>query len=185
MPPPGVQLYFIAIIPPLPIYDEAQSMKEYFRDKYQSKASLNSPPHITLHMPFQWKEKKEEKLIDELTRFSLTCKSFILSLNNYSCFEPRVIFIDVKYSEELAEMQKQLHAFCKRNLNVFNDRHLGQPYHPHLTLAFRDLKKDKFDIAWEELKSKTYARDFSVNEIFLLKHPGKRWEVLKKFTFNC
>ena len=48
--------YFVALIPPSPVYEEAQALKEYFREKYNSKAALNSPPHITLHMPFFWKE---------------------------------------------------------------------------------------------------------------------------------
>ena len=54
------KLYFIAIVPPSPIYDEALEQKEYFKAKYNSKASLNSPPHITLHMPFRWSEKEEK-----------------------------------------------------------------------------------------------------------------------------
>ena len=47
------KLYFIAIVPPSPIYEEAFEQKVYFKTKYNSKASLNSPPHITLHMPFK------------------------------------------------------------------------------------------------------------------------------------
>ena len=56
-------LYFLAIIPPSPLYEEALELKNYFKENYQSKASLNSPPHITLHMPFQWKQEKEEDLV--------------------------------------------------------------------------------------------------------------------------
>ena len=64
------KLYFLAIIPPSPFYDEALRLKHYFKDEYNSKASLNSPPHITLHMPFEWKEKKEEMLIEKLNLFA-------------------------------------------------------------------------------------------------------------------
>lgn len=49
-------LYFIALVLPSPLYEEVTRLKEYFRDRYNSKAALRSPPHITLHMPFKWKE---------------------------------------------------------------------------------------------------------------------------------
>ena len=64
--PDKSQQYFIAIIPPSPIYEEALRLKEYFRDTYNSKASLNSPPHLTLHMPFRMKERKEAELVEKL-----------------------------------------------------------------------------------------------------------------------
>jgi 2'-5' RNA ligase len=58
-----VSLYFIAIIPPQPVFEETWQLKNHFKEHYQSKASLNSPPHITLHMPFEWKVEKEEMLV--------------------------------------------------------------------------------------------------------------------------
>ena len=150
LPPPGTSLYFIALIPPIPFFEEAQALKEYFRDQYQSKASLNSPPHITLHMPFQWKEAKEEKLVKPLSEFSSGKKPFALSFNGFSCFAPRVIYIDIKPCKSLTVLQQELHRFCKIELNLFNAQYRDLPFHPHLTLAFRDLKKDQFPNAWQE-----------------------------------
>ena len=67
------KLYFIAIIPPSPVYEEALELKKYFKEQYGSKAALNSPPHITLHMPFLWNEEKEKKLTERLLVFSKKC----------------------------------------------------------------------------------------------------------------
>ncbi len=39
---------------------DVQKLKEEMAERFQSKASLNSPPHITLHMPFKFPERKEE-----------------------------------------------------------------------------------------------------------------------------
>ena len=89
------QRYFLAIIPPEPIFSEAHQLKEYFKEKYNSKASLNSPPHITLHMPFLWKEKKETILLEKLKTFSSNQPPFDLHLQNYNAFAQRVIYIDV------------------------------------------------------------------------------------------
>ena len=95
MPKEGTALYFIAIIPPSPIFEQASGLKNHFKQQYQSKAALNSPPHITLHMPFEWKVKKEEELVSKLSLFSKSKDTFELELKNFGCFAPRVIFINV------------------------------------------------------------------------------------------
>jgi 2'-5' RNA ligase len=174
-------LYFIAIVPPEPVYGEALALKNHFKDQYHSKAALNSPPHITLHMPFAWKEGKEAALVNGLEAFSATQYSFVLRLNNFSAFEPRVIFIDVIKDERLATLQKELKRFCKTTLNLFNADYKALAYHPHLTLAFRDLKKPEFYKAWEELKERKFEATFDVMSVALLKHNGKEWELFKEF----
>lgn len=176
------QLYFIAIIPPEPVYSEAHQLKQYFNDHYNSKAALNSPPHITLHMPFKWKEAKEKILIDKLQTFASTRKSFEMKLNNFSAFEPRVIFIDVIKDDNLESLQKQLKRFCKIELNLFNADYKEFAFHPHLTLAFRDLKKPEFYKAWEEFKDKKFEANFTANSITLLKHDGQQWNVFKNLS---
>jgi len=183
LPPPGSSLYFIALIPPSPFLEEAQTLKEYFRDQYHSKASLNSPPHITLHMPFQWKETKEEKLVKALSTFSSGKKNFSISFNDFSCFAPRVIYIDIKPSELLTTLQQELYRFCKVELNLFNAQYRDLPFHPHLTLAFRDLKKDQFLKAWQEFKERKFSGEFAIDKITLLKHDGKHWKSFQDFNF--
>ena len=183
MPPPGLALYFIALLPPPAIQAQLQSFKEYFYTAYQSKGALNAPPHITLHMPFQWKEAKENKLIESLKNFSTGNKSFEIQLQDFNCFAPRVIFAQVIESEILRVLQQQLHRFVKIELNLFNAQYRDKPFHPHITLAFRDLKKDKFEIAWQEFRGKRYTEKFDVNGITLLKHDGKVWISYANFDF--
>lgn len=180
----GTGKYFIGIIPPSPVREQALELKQIFKDQYQSKAALNSPPHITLHMPFEWKAKREKELIDQLTKFSNTQPSFIISLSGFSCFAPRVIFIQVKACDLLTTVQKQLHRFCKTQLNLFNAQYQDQPFHPHLTVAFRDLKKATFQQAWEEFKDRKFEAEFKVNQLVLLKHDGKRWQPFADLLLN-
>src|SRR5215207_8140372 len=87
--------YFVAIVPPPPVYDDAVKQKLYFKEQYQSKASLNSPPHITLHMPFRWKEEKELELVRKLQDFAGGFRPLRILLDNFNAFPPRVIFINV------------------------------------------------------------------------------------------
>ena len=179
-----VSKYFLAIIPPEPILSEVYKIKEYFRDQYNCKAPLRSPPHITLHMPFVWKEGKEAVLINKLVQASKLSKPFDLTLENFGAFAPRVIYIKVAKNEALMTMQHYLQNFAKRELNLFNANRYNLPYHPHMTVAFRDLKKELFPAAWKEFEAKTFEATFMVNSFFLLKHDGKQWQVLKEIIFG-
>ena len=176
--------YFVAIIPPSPVYEEALALKEYFRDKYHSKAALNSPPHVTLHMPFLWNEDKEKKLVTKLHDFARQCDPIKICLDNFSSFPPKVIFLNVAESDLLDQLQLKLHRFFKRELDIFNANYQDRPFHPHLTLAFRDLKKSQYHLAWQEFSNREYKAEFMADKIALLKHNGKSWDVLKDFALE-
>ncbi len=178
------KLYFVAIVPPSPIYEEAFEQKLYFKTKYNSKASLNSPPHITLHMPFKWKESEEDELASQLETFARGRSSIAIQLNGFSSFPPKVIFINVETSVELKNLQKDLERHFKKELNLFNAKYKDLPFHPHLTLAFRDLKKPNFQKAWEEFVGKNYQATFLADKIALLKHSGAVWEVFREFELR-
>lgn len=176
--------YFIALIPPEPIYDEALEQKEYFKTHYNSKASLNSPPHITLHMPFRWNEDEEEWLMDQLKEFAKGIPPVAVRLKNFSSFPPRVIFINVELTNELEALQKNLQRYCKRALNLFNANYKELPFRPHLTVAFRDLKKPNYQRAWEEFKCKNFQAEFTADKVTLLKHSGRLWTIHQEFKFE-
>jgi len=174
-------LFFIAIIPPEPYYQQALEFKNYFKENFQSRAALNSPPHLTLHMPFEWNVAKEDVLIEKLAVFCGQQNRVDLEFQDFGAFAPRVIFIDIVNSEPLRDLQKLLLGFCKRELNLFNANYRDLPFHPHVTVAFRDLKKPMFAQAWQEFKDKKFEGKFLATAITLLKHNGKSWYVFKQF----
>ncbi|HWY12703.1 MAG TPA: 2'-5' RNA ligase family protein [Bacteroidia bacterium] len=174
--------YFIALIPPEPVFSETEKIKLEVSQKYDNKSALRSPSHITLHMPFEMKIEKEESLIQKLSEFKFS-PSFDIRLKNFGCFEPKVIFIDVVKNETLSSLQKELVFHIKSNLNIFNQYEDKRGFHPHLTIAFRDLKKENFYLAFKEYQSKIFEANFSVRSFFLLKHDDKRWNPFKEFAF--
>ncbi len=176
-----LQKYFIAIVPPDPLLSQIQDLKKNIFELYGTKGALRSPGHITLHMPFSWEEEKEEKLISSLQNFSFD-KELQLTLSGFSCFEPRVVFINVQKNDILFEMQQQLVKYAKQNLQLFNQSDDMRGFHPHVTVAFRDLKKPTFYKMWEEYKNKAFDAAFVCNNICLLKHVEDKWEVYKTFT---
>lgn len=167
--------YLIAILPPEPITSEVLELKEHFRDKYQSKASLNAPAHITMHMPFEWSADRETELVKIFTEVSAMQVPIPIELDGFGCFPPRVIFITVVTNPLLDDTRKHLLQFCKTRLNLTNVVYRDEPFHPHVTLAFRDLKESFFEAAWEEFRSRPYKAIFECTQLSLLKHDGKSW----------
>ena len=175
-----LEKYFIAIVPPEPLLSEIQTIKKEVAGNYKSKGALRSLGHITLHMPFSLEEKKEEKLIATLASFSFD-KEVPISLHNFDCFEPRVIFINVIQTDDLFELQKKLVQHVKKHLQLFNQSDDMRGFHPHITIAFRDLKKPTFYLAWDNYKDRSFNSSFYCNSICLLKQINDQWEVYREF----
>jgi 2'-5' RNA ligase len=171
------QKYFIALIPPEPLFGEIHELKNYVKEAYGARAALRSPPHITLHMPFIWSERKEGRLIDTLGEFAAAQKTIEVRMENFSCFPPRVIFVAVQENAELNLLQRELHRFCRMKMNLFNANYQDRPFHPHITLAFRDLRKSDFALAWKEFSERELTASFMIETISLLKHNGKEWKL--------
>jgi len=178
------QKYFIALIPPEPLFGKIHELKNQVKEAYGARAALRSPPHITLHMPFIWSERKERRLVDTLREFAAGQKPIEVRIENFSCFPPRVIFVAVRESAELSQLQRELHRFCRVNLNLFNANYQDRPFHPHITLAFRDLRKAAFAMAWKEFSERELTGTFRVEALSLLKHNGKEWQLHATLPFK-
>jgi 2'-5' RNA ligase len=178
----SIQKYFIAIVIPEPFQAELMALKNIVKDKFNSKGALRSPAHITLHMPFEWKEEKETVLIDTLKQFKFN-EGFTIELHNFSCFEPRVLFVDVVKNELLIKLQNELMIFAQKNLKLLNQVNDMRGFHPHITIAFRDLKKEKFYQALDYFKNQTFNASFISNSFCLLKHTRKEWLVKEEIFF--
>ena len=69
----------------------------------------------------------------------------------------------------------------KTKLN-FNNKELGNyKFNPHMTIANRDISKTDFAVAWKHYQDKEYKRKFMLNNISLLKHNGKNWDIHRTF----
>jgi 2'-5' RNA ligase len=176
-----VKKYFLAIVIPPTLFEKVEVVKQQLFDEYGLKGALRSPAHITLHRPFEWKEEKENILIEKLKLFKFD-KNFDVSLNNFSFFDPRVIYVDVLPNEDLNELHNQLKKYAKKELRLFNEVDDMRGFHPHITVASRDLKKAKFYELQPEFQVKKLSGTFNCKSFTLLKL-DKKWELLKDFSF--
>lgn len=175
-------LLFVAVIPTEEIHEEVTVFKQYALEHFGSGRALRSPAHITLIPPFRWSPGRLPVLKGALEQFSDRCAPFYLTLNGFDCFRPRVIFVDVEPSEELNRLQSALEYHLSSECFLNNQGNHG--FHPHMTVAFKDLKRSVFPTAWNYFAEQVYLRVFEVNRYFLLRHNGRRWEVQSTFVFG-
>src|SRR5690554_4398083 len=176
-------LYFVAIIPPSPVYDQLQEKRFYFKEHFGSSHALKSPPHITLLAPFSISTERESEMIKVLEKKGRSYHPFEIELLNYSAFSTKVLYVDVVKNAALNDFQKLLEEEARNNQELFNYTYEPRPFRPHATLAFRDLTEQNFKKAWKEFKHEEFQATFKTNGFSLLKHNGKSWDVIEHIPF--
>jgi len=174
--------YFVAVVLEEPVFTEAEQIKQKLFTQFNVKAALRSPAHITLHRPFEYKFEKEEKLITILKQFAVE-NSIEIELNGFNCFDERVIYIDMKLNNALLQLYNNLRRFMQEKLHLTNEVNQIRAFHPHVTVAFRDLKKKLFTDIWTFLSTTGFEANFQCKGFHLLRLE-KKWEVIHYFPFQ-
>lgn len=176
-------LFLIALLPPPLLREQVRALKEEMRSRFGSGHALKSPAHITLQMPFRLSPEDEGVLFGALERFAAAQIPFQVDLAGFDCFAPRVLFIRVRDQGPVCHLQSALQAALARedSLGLPGEE---RPFHPHMTIATRDLEEPAFYRAWADFQDRPYQASFEVSGLFLLKHNGRSWDVYREFRFG-
>ncbi len=175
-------LFFIAILPGEEIQKKVTGFKQECARRFKASHSLKSPPHLTLIPPFPWPQSKLGELGKALKDFTLDQTPFDIELKNFSSFPPRVIFVDVVENQSLKGLQYALFHHLKKSVGLEDER--GSRFHPHMTIAHRDLKPHAFSEAWAYFSKMEYYQTFTAEKITLLEHLNGRWEIYEDYYFE-
>jgi len=176
-------MYFIALVAPADINQQALKWKKFMQEHFGCTVALRSPAHITFIPPFWLDEGLEKDLEITIAEFSKGQKEFKIDLVDFSAFKPKVIYVAVSQNEFLQVLHSQLQNFMTSSAKYpvkIEDR----SFHPHVTIAARDLHKKDFFKAWEIFKEKKYEAVWNINGISLLKHNKKNWDVIFTSQFQ-
>ena len=167
------KLYFIGIVFEKPISNKIRQLKEAARDKFNSRWALRSEAHITLVPPFHY----EEERIQEINRAvkSMHVRRFPISLNSAGRFGKKVIFVKADNCQRLAEVKKALD--CK--LEGFEIKDKTKRFHPHVTIAFKDLKEEQFQDAFLFFKDKCEIGISKQFRLVIFENIKTGWKILK------
>ena len=176
--------FFIALLPPHEVQVAVNEAKAIMRDEYASKAAFRSPPHVTLHAPFEWPLAELDALNEVLAQFAAVQEPVPMTLDGFNAFKPHVIYIDVVKREGLMALQPKLLDVVEQKLGVVSKSDRKRAFVPHMTVAFRDLKPAMFRKAWSVFQRREIHFDFMVYHLALLMHDGKLWQVKEKYAFK-
>ena len=176
-------LYLIALVPDEDLRAGIRSLKEEMKRRFGASHALKSPAHITLQMPFRRPSSFEPELCQSLESLANRQGVFELPLKGFDCFPPRVLFVKVQNQQAVQSLHSQLQKVLKETFG-FSEQELGFRFHPHMTIATRDLTQEAFRKAWPEFADRTFEAIFQVKSLFLLKHNGKTWDCHREFPFQ-
>jgi 2'-5' RNA ligase len=170
-------MYFIALVLPSALNEKVLHWKNFVHQRYDCKVGLKSPAHITLIPPFWMEEDKESELFQDISQLAETCPSFTIKTKNFSAFKPRTIFIDVEKNIALNSLKEIVNNFFKLNIS-YKINVDSRPFHPHITIATRDLLKKSFYEAWPVFEKEKFEEQWEANALSVLRHNKKNWDVV-------
>lgn len=184
MTPGGKGLYLIALVPGPRLRAEVRSLKLEMQRRFGAAHALKSPAHITLQMPFQRQATEVAGLLEALEDFSRKEAPLQVRLSGFDCFAPRVLFIRVLDHGPLIGLQERLQKALARDPG-FASGHGPAPFHPHMTIATRDLGEPGFYRAWEAFRERAFTASFRADHLSLLRHTGSQWGFFREFPFRA
>ncbi|HTE28588.1 2'-5' RNA ligase family protein [Flavitalea sp.] len=179
-------LYFMALIPNEQICNEIDAFKRDLARRFESTQALKVVPHITLKMPFKLPSSRHFDLLQWLRCLSLDITQFNIELKNFGAFPNRdhpVIYVNPITTIPLLSLQHDLirRFWISFPKSVSLNRELK--FTPHITVAYRDLRPEKFVEAWKIYDTEKYAAIFDVNNFHLLQHNTKKWNICDTYNF--
>lgn len=169
-------MYFLALVCPPPLDEKILRFKNWMKEKFGCVVALRSPAHITLVPPFWLNDTREEELINTLQSFSSDVGEILVNVNGFSHFGKRVLFAAVDTSPELQLIKTEVEEHVS---SVFPEiKKDERPFHPHITIANRDMKPSDFESASLHFSTMKLDEKFVTSQISLLKHDQGRWNVI-------
>lgn len=169
-----MSLYFVAIEPQAALFQKIKGIQRDFSKRFQAEKAYRNFPHITIVPPFMHDEKNESEVVGHFLKATPLSSPFTVKLNGYGSFDHKkhpVIFIKPEASEALNEIYRVFARFMDCFQFVRN-------FHPHVTVAYRDLSYENYDKAWKEYAALSFNENFEVSRIGLYKHYEQKWNLL-------
>ncbi|MBX2905614.1 MAG: 2'-5' RNA ligase family protein [Taibaiella sp.] len=177
------RLYMFAIMPPANLAERIDCERHYFAEKYNSRAALKPPVHITVFPPF-WDTDDLPERVKGLHEWAKTRVPVDIELRNFDWFDNRrspVLYIYVARSRELADLHA---AFIVQLKNMLPEVELMNEYKPHFTIGYRDIPEELLPQIREEYATRPFEGTFKASSIFLWEHDGSRWNVIGEYCFR-
>lgn len=183
-PDSKTQLKLVAIVPPEPLFSFIREEQQYIADTWGPKKALRVPPHLTLLPPISVNEAELIVLESILKDAASSHKAFMLRVNGYDAFSPKVIFIKPNYPKALHLLYTDIIDTVIARIPHVMNKYPDDTFHPHFTIAYRDLEPDIFRDVWKYFKNKKAKFTVPIQDISIFDKSDVGWTIGKKFALK-
>ncbi|XZF16501.1 2'-5' RNA ligase family protein [Chitinophagaceae bacterium MMS25-I14] len=175
-------LYLIALLFPDEANEQVRMIQREIHEKFGPSKSLDKPVHITLVPPFHAPRSFESahKMHEVAGAFS----PFKLGLDGFGSFDnPKQPVVFIKIAED--QMLQRLYAALKLHWlqHHYPQIHWPHGFHPHVTIAYRDVKPAVFRLLWPHFRNRIFTCDFIQHDFSLLRWEELQWVRIQDFSF--
>lgn len=174
-------LKLIAIIPPEPAFSVVRQEQEHIQRTWGPAHALRTPPHLTIIPPVALTAGEVGLLLGLAGAIAGEFTPFDMELNGYGAFKPRVLFIHPQPAPALNELHDIWRIALMTRMPHVLAKYPDRPFHPHVTLAHKDVKGMQFSKMWSYYEKKEFHAFFRVDHFHILKHVGDGWVMERKY----
>jgi len=157
--------------------DAIRTIQQELASLTGAKASLELwRPHITVGDGVEVDEQELNDFVHQLEELSNARHSFQLQLRDILKLQTRVggegeettpygLYLEVKQTDDLISL---VEGVAKASHNLYKWYQMPQPYHPHCSLAFKDLSKEGFKKGSVLLDERDINITVTINHIALV-----------------
>ncbi|PKK37838.1 hypothetical protein BWI96_05095 [Siphonobacter sp. SORGH_AS_0500] len=178
--------YLLAALPPEDLAQQVWFYKRHVAETCGSVRGMRVLPHITYIPPFTLPEQDVTMVEQGLAGLIQSFQAESVRLEGFGYFSGKkshVIYVAVEKTELMQQQYTELMAYAVEN-SLLSESQLRPSFTPHLTIAYRDLSEEKFQLTWPYFKDRPFSETMLLNHLWLLKHEGKNWEPMTRFDFR-
>jgi 2'-5' RNA ligase len=178
------QLKLIAIVLPDPLRSFIINEQKFISENWGCRHALRTPPHITLIPPFHFTLQEINSIITILSEAAKRHHAFRLNVIGFNSFRQGVIFMEPELSQALQDLHMDLNDSMGSYFPQILEKSGDRPFHPHITLAHKDVTREQFKEIRDHYKNKAAPSSVIIEHFNILNHIGKGWAIGEEFILG-
>jgi 2'-5' RNA ligase len=175
---PRLPLYFVALIPQGDVKVQINNIKHQTGGRFGCRQALKSPPHITIIPPFRLQPERVEEMLAAVRNHFEAPVNLSINFNGLGAFETRTIYLDIIADSGINAYDLAAKQLVSTQPDLFPNVRFHEAFHPHITLANRDIPPGDFREMMDYLGKKTYPVSCSELSLEILHLDRGRWITL-------
>lgn len=177
------KLYMLTLPLPDRLEEKLLQFRKEVAQRYGSVAALKPMGHMSLLENFVYDDRDLPQLQEKLEGVFDYTTPFRVELENFGAFPSHTIFVAISDFFPFMRLRNSLYRQLSQESPSVSITSARPSATPHITVAYRDLTPEAFDLAWSDFCQRAFADAFTATGAHLMEHRGK-WRTVRVFPFR-